>query len=345
MRLKGIICIKKPEHFQQQEERMRQTEPLYFYTSKKVYFWIIPLLSLFIGGALLAGYGLQHKEWWLIGIGVFVMFVFNSVLPICKRLLKRQPYIVLTEESFMINQPYRGSVFIDWADVSKFELVVMQMRQLVFVQLHNEEEYRKQVAKKSLFKKKPSTVMRISPFWIVWAQVKKKDQELLAHELNRLSDNQLSFNEGTRKMLDEEGLLEFVNTDNLPEQLEKEKNERKKYRQKDGKYFLKAYGYSLLLSIGAIFINNLESGGSGDLARSVPFLIVSFLLFPFAKFIFDEIIGSKINYHLKKDSIGPASYYLFPLMLIIYGLIYMFSVFIAPVGILYFLLKVLYKKR
>src|SRR5699024_3568053 len=109
------------------------------------------------------------------------------------------------------------------------------------------------------------------------------------------------------------------------------------YKQKNKNYFLKAYGYSLFLTIAAFFITNLDDGSS-----AYSYLIVSFLIFPFAKMLFDEMIGSNISFLLKKENVTYIDYYLFPLMILVYGLLYMFSLFFSLIGFMYFFFINLY---
>jgi len=70
-------------------------------------------------------------------------------------------------------------------------------------------------------------------------------------------------------------------------------------------------------------------------------MIVSFILFPFAKLIFDVIIGFKLKEIIDKQTIG--FYYAYQLMFIVHLLLFLFSPAIAPFGILFLIGRALYR--
>lgn len=301
--------------------RQTETEPLYFYTSKFAFLTLIPGLICFIGGVLVTNWGFREDNWGIVGLGILIMLIFIYTIPLLKRILTKKPYIILTKHSLTINQPFKGTVIIDWQDIREFKLEIVQMSRLVFIMFDLDKEalYQEEVSKQQFLRRKPRSLLGFSPFWIVWRQVKKSDRDILMQELDRLNNERSKFSKS------------------LSEQINEFTGQLQAYKQKNKNYFLKAYGYSLFLTIAAFFITNLDNGSS-----AYTYLIVSFLIFPFAKMLFDEMIGSNISFLLKKENVTYIDYYLFPLMILVYGLLYMFSLFIAPIGFLYFILKKLY---
>lgn len=304
-------------------QRMKEEVSLSFYTSNSIYLMLL-LQSLFvIAGGLIAFYGWKNDTG-LAVLGVVLASIFIlQMYPVVKRIWTRTPYLIITNTSLIINQSYKGPVSIDAADINGFELLTLQMKKHIFIILDNTEKYREIIAEKSFFKKRPRNVMGISPLYIVWHQVRKKDRSLLVSELERLIDHH-----------------DFLFLDNLSEQVESESVEQEIYEKKDKVYFLQAYAYSLALSILAVFIMALDGG---DI--SIAYLILSFLLFPFGKVMFDDLIGLKINFLRKKETMAFMDYYFFPLTVMIYGFIYMVSTVIAPLGIIYFLVSTKLTKK
>ena len=66
---------------------------------------------------------------------------------------------------------------------------------------------------------------------------------------------------------------------------------------------------------------------------ALTYIIVSLILFPFAKLIFDVIIRFKLKAIIEQQSFT---------IYIVYPLLFIFSLYVAPIGILLLLIKALY---
>ena len=104
-------------------------------------------------------------------------------------------------------------------------------------------------------------------------------------------------------------------------------------------YFIKSYGYGLIL-FAFPFILFLLTGKNNN---HLFYIIVSFILYPFAKVLIDRLFGFKLRYILKKQK-GP-THNLEQLMIIFDLVIFHLSLFIAPIGILFLLLRCYSDKR
>lgn len=96
--------------------------------------------------------------------------------------------------------------------------------------LYDEDKYRSRMSKTTKRLDKINGVMNYSPFAIAWGQVKRKDRNRLAYELDRRA---------------------FAYDESLYDQMDADKRKQKSQSQVNGKYLLKSYGFSWILT-GAV---------------------------------------------------------------------------------------------
>src|SRR5699024_6006973 len=101
------------------------------------------------------------------------------------------------------------------------------------------------------------------------------------------------------------------------------------------KYFLKSYLGSLILAVFAMLLFYWDEGDFSSLI----YIIVSFILFPFAKLIFDVIIGFKLKEIIDNQTF--VTHYAYQLIYIVYLLLFLFSIPIEPLEILFLIIKAL----
>ncbi|UTR16857.1 hypothetical protein MM221_10265 [Salipaludibacillus sp. LMS25] len=122
----------------------------------------------------------------------------------------------------------------------------------------------------------------------------------------------------------------------LYNQMNAEKLAQKHYSQVTKKYLLKSYGLGFFLA--AFTMLGFHWAGDNDMA---PFIVISFILYPFARIFYDVLVGFKLDYKMKGHFIE--GQYFVKFKLIIHFLIYFFSFFLAPLGILYLIMRTLYR--
>ena len=88
----------------------------------------------------------------------------------------------------------------------------------------------------------------------------------------------------------------------LEDDMKEAREEEKRHSEIDSKYFWKSYGVSLILIVFAAFFSNLLD----DMDTSL--IIVYFILFPFAKFVYDLLFGFKFTYKINKQNFAPVYY-------------------------------------
>src|SRR5699024_8233286 len=99
----------------------------------------------------------------------------------------------------------------------------------------------------------------------------------------------------------------------------------------------KSYLGSLILAVFAMLIFYWDEGDFSSLT----YIIVSFILFPFAKLIFDVIIGFKLKEFIYHQTI--VTYYTYKLIYIVYFILFLFCLSLAPFGILFIIIRALYR--
>lgn len=154
-------------------------------------------------------------------------------------------------------------------------------------------------------------------FVIAMNQVKKKDRNILYYILDNM--NKPDFNlEKVERQGRSSGTIRTKNSSRLKDKISKE-------------YFLQTYGISFLIACFSLFILSIDD---------MTWIIGSFLLFPFAKIVYDVIIGFKIDEKMKKqDTLVPAFY---GLIYTIYLLLFLSSIVVAPFGIVFMVIRAMY---
>ena len=105
-------------------------------------------------------------------------------------------------------------------------------------------------------------------------------------------------------------------------------------RSIDRSYFLKSYGYSLFMFALSFILFYLLISRSGVYLF---YLVISFILYPFAKVLFDWLFGFKVRHVLDKQK--GITYYFDQLMFLFDYIVFHVSLFIAPFGMLFLLIR------
>lgn len=122
----------------------------------------------------------------------------------------------------------------------------------------------------------------------------------------------------------------------IQRQLQEEKEERKQFREIDQSYIKKAYGYGLIVGALALFITQLGYEGDSTLA-----VILSYGLYPYARIVWDLAIGFWLDYRFNTT---PVYFFYAQFKVAIHTLLLLFSLVLAPIGLLYLLVRTVYRK-
>src|SRR5699024_11836727 len=97
--------------------------------------------------------------------------------------------------------------------------------------------------------------------------------------------------------------------------------------------FLKSYGYSLFMFVLSFILFYLLISRSGVYLF---YIVISFILYPFAKVLFDWLFGFKVRHALDKQK--GITYYFDQLMFIFDYIVFLVRLFVFAIGMLFLLL-------
>lgn len=302
-------------------------QSLDFYIERPKNILIMAFFLIFVVfGSYLIFSGMMIKDLFVLGFGLFIATPFTVVLfKFSKVFLSPEPYLRLTEEGLIIHNSSEHAILILWEDISGYRIRHINFNQFVEV-IFDQDKYLTSMSRQSKKIYQVKEKQGTSFFTFGLGHIKRKDRERLISELDRLA--------GTSPLL--------RNQIYPPEKLHGKK--QKLHRRVNKQYFLSSYGYSLIFAIVALFLFFLTQGDIGYFIL----IIIQFILFPFAKLVYDLLIGFRINDYIDKQE-HAITVYIERLLFIVHLIIYIFTLFIAPFGILYLiivsLVRFINKKR
>ncbi|MBP1971424.1 hypothetical protein J2Z83_003563 [Virgibacillus natechei] len=314
---------------------MERKQALYFYQPRIKNILILIMCSVFMAlGVVVGVFAFNERDFFMSGLGAFLAVFFGFLIfMLLKSIFGSKPYLILTEETLTIGASSKNAVPLRWEDIEGYDIRSVGFNKIIEIMLYDEEKYRDQMSKAAAWFNKMNDVMNYRSFGIGWGQVKRKDRSRLARELDRrifeshepLHENYDSVNEADKT----EQVL--YRQHGIRRQMMFDKKRQKDRRQVNGKYLLQSYGISLLLT-GAAFLMFYWSDDDGNTSL----LIGSFILYPFAKVIWDVLLGFRLRYKMEEDE-SSVSIFFYRFMFFIHILLYLFSLVIAPFGIIYYI--------
>lgn len=284
----------------------KHSTTLYFYPSKvKNILFIIMGIVFVVSGVAVCFIAFKDEEYVMsiIGAGMAIFFIW-LLFTLIKRLITAAPYLILTEEELMINPYTEKSIPIKWEDIEGYSIKHVQFNKFIEIILYDEEKYKEQM---SNIQQKLNTVGtmggKFSSFAIAWTQIKRKDRDILLYALDYIDTPDFDLENATAS----EWMDSPASSSNTSSQLA---------NQITKKYFLKSYLGSLILAVFAMFLFYWDEGDFSSLT----YIIVSFILFPFAKLIFDVIIGFKLKEIIDNQTF--VTHYAYQLIYIVYLLLF-----------------------
>lgn len=298
---------------------------LYFYPSKvkNVLFVVIgPIFA--VGGTAMCYTAFKNEDYFmgLLGGGIAILFTISIPLFI-KNIIKPIPLLVLTEKELIMNPGAKKPIPIKWEDIEDYRIRTshIQFNTLTFIELilYDEEKYKEQMSKTNRKLNVIGTMgSKYSLFSIHLEQIKVTERDLLLYALDNITSPDFD--------------VENVPKSKITEKMDSFTNEINQ------EYFMKNYLLSLII---ITFSMALFYWGEKDIS-SPNYLITSFVLFPFAKLMFDVMIGFKLKSTIEKQS--NTNKYAYQLFYIIgYFLLFLVSPFVGPIGILFFITRALHR--
>lgn len=281
-----------------------------FYASvvKTLFLYIVLFITasligviFFIGGYTAAG---------VVCMVIAGLLLVVTVFFIEKGLLHPNPYLMLTDEELIIGSIVRDKTHtIEWDDIIGYNILKMEFRTYIEINLYDEKKY---LDRKFGRKRESYAPTHTTLFSIVWGMIKQEDRRKFVHEMDKRTQRGYQL---THEF--------FPQTD-----AEQEKRKRKSEHRLDNAYLLKTSIYSLVLA-GFMALLYSRDGGADTLV-----VVVSFILYPFAKILFDCIVGFKIKDKLENQT-GLLIMNIYAMLFIVDIILFMTSFYVGPVGILF----------
>ena len=296
---------------------MEENKQLTFYSSKfRIVLFLLFTSPLSVFGLLLFMEALKRKMFvaCIFGIGVSVFFGMLT-LQVIKKLISMHPYIIITKTELTINPQAKNEVSIKWQDILEFNAIYIDFQKYIEIVLFNEGKYNNKSLKVNEINKRS----RIPTFCIIWGHIKRKDRRQLLTALWKIHSqavDRVLTEEELSKMDQKEGEKDNITVD----------------------YIISSYRTSLLISLPLVILFYLIGGEAGFILLA----LILFILYPFAKLVYDILIGFKINRIIEKQA--DVNIHIWDLLFIIDFVIYVLTIFIAPFGIIYMLFKYLHDR-
>ncbi|WP_163581062.1 STM3941 family protein [Gracilibacillus saliphilus] len=314
---------------------MKSKNTLYFYNSliNSIFIMFISL-TFVVFGSMICWAAFKYEDLFLGLIGLFLVGLFTFLLyRIIKILKESKPLLILSDEELILNSRSKKPIAVKWVDIKEYEIQEVNLYRYININLYDEEKYLACMYDNTKLLSKVKKSMKSHPFTIVWGQVKRKDRDILVDELDRRA-----FEEEEIAVSGERLYKYHDESKKLSDQLAVYHEERKEYSQVNRKYFLKKYGQSALWALGLTILFSFDKDGSSWMYLS----IISFFIYPFAKVIYDVIFGFRYEFKMKKQT--HLSLYIEQSNYLFQFLVYIFSLFLAPFGILYLLIRAVYRR-
>lgn len=305
------------------------TTTLYFYPSRvKIIIISILVIVFLIGGTAMCFIAFKNEDYPISLLGGVIATFFVLMMPaIVKKIIKPLPFLVLTKKEIILNQGTKNPVSIKWKDVERYKIQAHHINSisltcLDFI-LYDEEKYKEQMSKTKpklngigTIDGKPCTVS------IFLDHIKIAEQDLLLYALDNITSPNFDVKNVSKPKVTERidsFLAPFTN-------------------QINHEYFKKSYLLGLILTI---FSMVLFYWGDKEMS-SANYMFISFVFFPFAKLMFDAMIGFKLKSTIEKQS--NTNQYVYQLIYIFSCfLLFLISPFVGPIGILFLITSALHR--
>lgn len=248
-----------------------------------------------------------------------------------RALFTSKSHVILTKRELIYNNLSKHPIIIKRKDIIGYEIVSMNYIDYIDLALDNKEVYRTQLAKmnedRNIIVRTLSTTSRLT---FNLSLVKPKDRQQLLDKLDK--DVARDVSDRYYDELSHVNSYEDARVYEQDDPLEVEDNSNPPVRI-SGIYMLKGLGFSVILSIVAyVLFYRIDMGGI-----SWWFIVAQTLLYPFARALYDSLIGFRFNEKFNRQAVQFVVFYQFRYM--IYLVVYMLSVFLGPIGIIYLLIR------
>ena len=311
--------------------------PLYFYHSKiKLNIQIIFFFPFMIGFYYLLYMGVLERSLLVILMGLFFSILMSILWGTAVlKLIRNQPYIILTNTYLQLDPQTKSEMTIYYNQIEGIQMSESSFQRIIEVTIYDEKGFFDELSLHNKIRLGPNGIFGFKTFMITYNAVRKRERPQLLQALNNV-------------MLAKENEVteDFAITDTSIETLESKQDFVKKYDPQpikklniDSTYFKKAYGYSFFIFpvMFVLFYLLLDSDNS-----YLTYIINNFFAFPFAKVLIDWMGFYKLRERLEKQK--GSTYYFDQLKYLFDGLLFHASIYIAPFGGTFLLIRYVINK-
>jgi hypothetical protein len=307
---------------------LKENKAVFYHSKGKLFLGIIFSLMFVALGVFVAYIAVIEESILIIALSLFIVVLF-SIFAVANllKLIRGNPYIIITEDYLRLDPFTKSEVTIYFDDIDAIKVSEVSFQQLIEIVLYDEDAYFHELSFHNKIRLFMNRGTGFSLFTISVKAIRKKEREALLDNLDRFMN---------QKLTDEASTIEMAlhNQHEKKEFMEKYDPTPPADRSIDRSYFLKAYKYGLILFAFAFVIFYLMIGGE---QAYLVYIIVSFLLFPFAKVLIDWLFGFKLRHKLDKQK--GFTYYFDTLLYMFDFALFHLSFFIAPIGIIFLFVR------
>ncbi|WP_416150192.1 STM3941 family protein [Salipaludibacillus sp. HK11] len=306
---------------------MIQNKIEFYHAKGKLFLGIIFSLLLVAFGTLMVYIAYIEESILFIALALFIIvlfsfFAFANIL----KMVRGNPYITVTDEYLQLDSFTKSEVTIYFTDIEYIKVSEVSFQSIIEIVLYDEDDYFTQLSFHNKVRLFMNRVTGFSLFTINSKAARKQDRSAFLETLDLIIQQKLN---------NEAPIIETSQKQN------EETDFMEKYdptppinRSINRSYFLKSYGYGFILfAISFILFYLLISKDDNYLF----YIIVSFILYPFAKVLIDWLFGFKLRHRLDKQK--GITYYFKQLIIMFDFFLFHVSLFIAPIGILFLLIR------
>lgn len=315
---------------------MQETSLHFYHTKVKLNLQIIIFFPFMIGGYYMAYMGMVERSVLTVLMALFFAILFSCFWGAAiLKIVRSHPYITITNTYLQIDPQTKSEVTIYFDNIESIQVSESNLQKIIEIAIYDESVFFDQLSTHNKIRLGPNAWFGFKTFTIGYNAIRRRERPQLLAAL----DNIMAYKKG-------QTTEDFAITDISNKPVDSKKDFMKKYDPEplaplviDGNYFKKAYGYSVFIFvIMFILFYLLIDGSNGYLA----YIIASFFLFPFAKVLFDWIGVYKFRQKLEKQK--GATYYLHQIEIFFDAILFHVSIFVAPIGLLFLLIRYIVRK-
>lgn len=306
---------------------MAENRAEFHHSKGKLFLGSIFSFILVAFGALMLYIAYMEESILIIALALFtiVLFSFFGVANLLK-MIRGYPYITITDEFLQLDSFTKSEVTIYFTDIDYIRVSEVSFQRIFEIVLYDEYDYFERLSFHNKMRLFMNRVTGFSLFTLSAKAVRKRERAALLEMLDLIMQQKLN---------NEAPIFETVHRQkNEMEFMEKYDPTPPINRSIDRAYFLKAYKYGLILFAVPFILFYLLISRNADYLF---YIIVSLILYPFAKVLIDWLFGFKVRHKLDKQK--GFTYYFDSLMYMFDLFLFHVSFFVAPVGMLFLLVR------